>query len=297
MKKIYIIVSILLLWAFNIYSFTNININGFKLFSSYQEMIDNSISLPIYLNNRGSQPGLVFRYYYYYDIKNSKLAYFISEYMYKIIGISYFLRTAGVKVSDIIQQYNFNDFVFKTNSYNKNVYAISSMGNRLSISCKSNYYSIYLGTSGNRNINIAKLCNPFYNEKKVIPNKDAIFIEGQRLFTIGGNLHNCKNGPWKIWFPNGNLFAEGKIKHKMAHGDWKYYSASNKLIHFQQYTALSNYFGTGNVLEAQTGKSTIYHDNGNIYAIGEYGNGRQIGIWKMFNKDGVQVKEWEGKAK
>lgn len=69
-------------------------------------------------------------------------------------------------------------------------------------------------------------------------------------------FNGIKEGPYKKYFPDGELMTEGTYKNDVL-----------------------------------VGKFTLYHPNGKIQVKGKYKNGRQIGNWEYFDEEGNPVSE------
>ena len=61
-----------------------------------------------------------------------------------------------------------------------------------------------------------------------------------------------REGYWKHYYPNGNIFSEGLYINGRKEGIWK-----------------------------------EYHSNNDLYSIGTYKNNNQIGYWKMYHRNNI----------
>jgi len=74
-----------------------------------------------------------------------------------------------------------------------------------------------------------------------------------RTVSIEGSYKNGeREGEWKSWYENGNLWSVGNFKNGLS-----------------------------------VGKTAVYHENGNLYYSGTYGDQeKRIGTWKFYDIDG-----------
>lgn len=90
------------------------------------------------------------------------------------------------------------------------------------------------------------------------------------------NLVNSKkNGEWKMYFSNGNLWEIGHLKDGNEDGEWKLYWENGKIRWHRNYK--------NGILD---GEWKMYYQNGNTSELGQYTNGKRNGEWKLFYENG-----------
>ena len=53
-----------------------------------------------------------------------------------------------------------------------------------------------------------------------------------------------------------------------------------------------NLLSTGEFVDGvRNGEAVVYHENGNIHYVGNYENGKEVGIWKFYDEEGKLLKE------
>lgn len=111
-----------------------------------------------------------------------------------------------------------------------------------------------------------------------------------------------KDGPWKEYYEDGKLRAEGKYKKGKAVGPWKFYFRSGKLEQEGNYNARGNYEGvwrwyyeSGNLLREEEyldgkrdGEIVEYSDSGQVILKGEFIDDLEEGNWKYDMGDHIQ---------
>jgi uncharacterized protein len=114
-------------------------------------------------------------------------------------------------------------------------------------------------------------------------------VVGEGLVMEDGN----RNGPWKDFYPDGSLKAEGNYDNGNQTGEWKYYHSNGKIEQTGKFTKQGKltgtwkwYFDNGQLLKEETyrnglrdGLSTEYDETGKIIGEGEFVNGNEDGPW------------------
>ncbi|CAG0991249.1 MAG: hypothetical protein HND27_08080 [Bacteroidetes bacterium] len=100
------------------------------------------------------------------------------------------------------------------------------------------------------------------------------------LMMKGQLISSKKEGIWKYYNKQGVLARELNYKNNKPHGEEKYFNTKNNSI-----MLLYTYYG--GILE---GKYFIKYGNGQLWEEGTYKNGVQEGEWKMWDRDGKQIR-------
>jgi len=109
----------------------------------------------------------------------------------------------------------------------------------------------------------------------------------------------CKDGPWKEFYSEGSLRAEGRYDHGKRIGEWKFYHPDGKMEQNGRYTetGLADgtwkwYFPNGQLMREEAyykgvkdGLSEEYDENGNLIERGEFLDGKEDGPWIMTTGD------------
>ena len=120
----------------------------------------------------------------------------------------------------------------------------------------------------------------------------SLFMEGQ--YSKSG----LKNGPFKIYYPNGQLYSAGFFDNDQLSGIWYYYTLEGKLrerINFTGYDFL--------VLDSfdKEGNHVVYNSTGNwvkefrsanssmLTASGRYYQKKRVGKWKIVDQTGEPI--------
>lgn len=104
---------------------------------------------------------------------------------------------------------------------------------------------------------------------------------------------NKEQGPWKEYYPNGQLKGKGEYKDGKRIGEWLFYFANGKTEQVGKYDkkgraqgAWKWYYDTGKLLREENylddkrdGLMIEYGDSGNVVTKGEYYDGMQEGKW------------------
>lgn len=133
----------------------------------------------------------------------------------------------------------------------------------------------------------------FYNEEgEVVEAK--IYDQGILLFEGIVDEEGLKQGPWKHFYSDGSLKAEGAYRDDQKYGPWKYYYPDGKLEQEGSYLrGLPEgtwvwYHPNGQewreeeyVMGAEDGPSVEYDEDGQVIAQGEYIDGQKEGPWRF----------------
>lgn len=103
----------------------------------------------------------------------------------------------------------------------------------------------------------------------------------KNLMMKGQLVSAKKEGIWKYYNKEGVLARELTYKKNKPHGEEKYFNTKNNSI-----MLLYTYYG--GILE---GKYYIKYGNGQLWEEGTYKNGVQDGEWKMWDRDGKQIRK------
>lgn len=128
------------------------------------------------------------------------------------------------------------------------------------------------------------------SEGKVIAS--TIYEQGIKLFEGIVDDQGRKQGPWKVFYTDGSLKAEGSYKNDLKVGQWRYYFENGGLEQQGNYVSgQANgvwewYFRDGQTLREEEynmgfedGMSTEYNDTGAVIAEGPYVDGMKEGKW------------------
>lgn len=90
----------------------------------------------------------------------------------------------------------------------------------------------------------------------------------------------AEDGPYTLYYPNGNLQVEGMFVNGKRSGVWtSYHPAGNKQS--------QNTYVNGEL----EGKTVVYFPSGQIMYIGYFSNGENDGQWLYFDEEGTLIKE------
>lgn len=102
------------------------------------------------------------------------------------------------------------------------------------------------------------------------------------------DLVDIENGVFTEYYPGKtNIKFQGpQDAERRRHGEWKYYSIEGEVLSTTVYK-----HGT------RHGHTLVKHDNGQISFTGEYKDGKKIGIWTSYARDGalIEAKDMGGK--
>lgn len=139
----------------------------------------------------------------------------------------------------------------------------------------------------------AQFQTKYYSNKK---------IKFEGCITVSDSL---RNGPWRFYYPNGKLNAEGSYYFGRMHGEWRYYFYENgafeKVENWNKGMQVGDYleyYPTGRLHKSGTFKNGVYdgmyvsyHPNGKIKYRGSYQSGFPHGVWQTFNENGIITEE------
>ncbi len=86
--------------------------------------------------------------------------------------------------------------------------------------------------------------------------KECLYYPNHQKYMEGGYKDGKRDGQWKSWNQNGNLWSEGTFKDGLDEG-----------------------------------LRTIYHENGKKFIEGYYTAGKKTGTWKFYDENGNFMKE------
>ncbi len=132
----------------------------------------------------------------------------------------------------------------------------------------------------------------FYNEEGKVVNakmySDSGYIAAEGIIDETG----VKNGPWKDFYPDGKLKAEGVYNNNLNTGKWLFYYNDGKKEQEGSYLRGNLdgiwrwYHSNGNLWREESyfngredGESVEYDEEGNIIVQGNYLNGEKEGFW------------------
>ena len=118
--------------------------------------------------------------------------------------------------------------------------------------------------------------------------KQGVII-GEGIVKDDGN----RDGPWKDYYPDGTLKAEGTYDDGKQVGEWKYYHSNGKTEQVGRFSRQGKfegtwkwYFDNGQLLREESyrnglkdGMSEEYDESGTVIESGEFVNGREDGPW------------------
>ena len=84
--------------------------------------------------------------------------------------------------------------------------------------------------------------------------KDGVQVGLWRMWNNAGDLlqeYYADNGPFKSWYPNGNMESKGEIVNGKREGEWSFYYINGQLFKISHYHA-----------DSINGKGIEYHYNG-----------------------------------
>ena len=99
---------------------------------------------------------------------------------------------------------------------------------------------------------------------------------GRGIIGVSGKIE----GPWKLYYPNGNIKEEGEYKEGQRDGNWQFYDQSGKLIQ------------KGNFRKGKPdGLWRWFHDYGTIRREESYTRGREDGESVEYDKEGKIISQ------
>ncbi len=84
-----------------------------------------------------------------------------------------------------------------------------------------------------------------------------------------------RDGPWRQWWPNGQLAVDGHFFTGLMHGRWKTYSDAGQLSVDEGYT-----------LDIRDGDYADFYDDGAPKSQGRYYRGARVGLWTYWDATG-----------
>lgn len=103
--------------------------------------------------------------------------------------------------------------------------------------------------------------------------KNQTTLDSARLKTL--SFIPTTDGFKKIYYLNGQLYAQGEIKNKKENGFWIYW-------HYNGQKAREGNFDNGQ----RTGTHTYWYQNGQMRGVGNFKNDKYDGKWTTYNEDG-----------
>ena len=95
------------------------------------------------------------------------------------------------------------------------------------------------------------------------------------------NGPNRFHGPYKEWYPNGNLWKEGSYEENNRVGEWKWYAENGQL-------AKQAFYDSDGLAD---GEWIYFHDDGTKRRVENFRAGKRDGRTEYFNDDGSQLLE------
>lgn len=92
-----------------------------------------------------------------------------------------------------------------------------------------------------------------------------------------------RNGPWKDFYPDGSLKAEGNYDHGKQTGDWKFYYPDGKTEQRGKFNKSGKFDGVWK----------WYFENGELFREENYRNGLKDGLSTTYDENGKVVEEGE----
>jgi antitoxin component YwqK of YwqJK toxin-antitoxin module len=147
-----------------------------------------------------------------------------------------------------------------------------------------------------------------YNDEGEVTSA-KIYDDGVVLYEGIIDDRGLKQGPWKHFYRNGNLKAQGRYRDDLKVGEWKYfYPEENKLEQIGSYVKGEPdgewlwYFPNGELWRVENffngredGISIEYNDTGAVIAKGQYIDGFREGLWTLkINDHREEGKYFEG---
>ena len=95
-------------------------------------------------------------------------------------------------------------------------------------------------------------------------------------------VDGVKQGNFKLYFSNGNVQIEGKVKNNRNTGEWKYYYETGELESKGEFEN-----------DKPKGEWIWYYPSGEVKERGNYFEGNRIGTWQQFDETGMISDEQE----
>lgn len=96
-----------------------------------------------------------------------------------------------------------------------------------------------------------------------------------------------KNGIWKTWNARDIVTEEGVWSNGMRNGIFKYYKGSGELDYLEKYEWGELVVDAEETIPMDLRKS--YHDNGMVATSSTYSNGKRIGVYREYNREGEVI--------
>ncbi|MFN4233424.1 MAG: toxin-antitoxin system YwqK family antitoxin [Bacteroidia bacterium] len=126
-----------------------------------------------------------------------------------------------------------------------------------------------------------------------IPSASKIYKEGVLLGEGLIDSAGMKQGPWKEFYPDGTLKAEGKYEDNKRIGEWKFYHPNKKIEQIGKYAKGEKpdgvwkwYYDSGILLREENYRKGLrdglmieYSDSGTVITKGEFLDGEKEGFW------------------
>ena len=128
------------------------------------------------------------------------------------------------------------------------------------------------------------------------------FYENKNIDEIGSYYIDVKDGLWGRFYSDGKLKQEEKYDKGKLISISEYYLDNGKIAdkgNFENGNGdVFDYYEDGKVFSIKkynngflNGKSVFYHLNGKIAEVGNYENNIRVGIWKKYNKRGLEISQ------
>ncbi len=108
------------------------------------------------------------------------------------------------------------------------------------------------------------------------------FLNISHIEAIGSLNGAKKDGYWKHFFDNGNIFSEGRYANDLKDGLWKFYYGDGKLERTEEWTSGAN-----------TGTNKLYNENGNLRQEYTVKAGKLEGTLKNYAVNGALLSVFE----
>lgn len=137
----------------------------------------------------------------------------------------------------------------------------------------------------------------WYNKEGEV-DSSVTYKNGRVLYQGIVDAQGLKQGPWKYFYPDGTLKAEGRYQNDLKIGPWKYYFSDGSLEQEGSYILgqpeglWTWYFPDGSIRREEQylsgladGTSIEYNDTGAVIAQGQYVEGLKDGPWTLVIND------------
>jgi antitoxin component YwqK of YwqJK toxin-antitoxin module len=137
----------------------------------------------------------------------------------------------------------------------------------------------------------------WYNDNGKV-DSSVTYKDGRVLYEGIVDEKGQKQGPWKYFYPDGTLQAEGRYQNDKKVGRWKYYYRDGSLEQEGAYLLgqadglWTWYFPDGDIRREEEylqgladGASIEYNDSGAVIAEGQYVEGQKDGRWTLIIND------------